>query len=229
MIRALGCDFDRTLTDDELVVRPETLDALRLARTAGLKIVVVSGRDAAFLLDAVGDAVDLVVAENGGFIVDPVTREETPLFATWPGAAALDAFGIPLVHARAMAHADVAHAAALERALAAAGHACRVERNVDRVMVLPEGVEKAAGFLAALGRLGVAPEEAAAVGDGENDLSLLRVAGRRVAVANAVPELKRMAHEVTRAPGGAGVREWLLWSWMPSRDRWLPSSAAQPG
>lgn len=216
MIRVLGCDFDRTLTDDDLVVRPETLDALALARTAGLKVVVVSGRDADFLLDAVGADVDLVVAENGGFLVDPRTGSETPLFAAWPGAA-LDAFGVPLVHARAMAHADVAHAEALERALGAAGLACRIERNRDRVMLLPEGVEKAVGFLAALDRLGVRPAEAAAVGDGENDVSLLSVAGRRIAVANAVPALKRMADDVTQAPGGAGVREWLLWSWLPSR------------
>lgn len=217
-LRALGCDFDRTLTDDDLVVRPETLDAVRLARTAGLKVVVVSGRDAAFLVEAVGDAVDLVVAENGCFIVDPATGEEASLFRSWPGREALDAFGVPLVHARAMAHADVAHTGALERALGAAGLACRLERNRDRVMLLPEGVEKAAGFLAALDRLGVPPSESAAIGDGENDASLLRVAGRRIAVANAVPELKRMAHEVTRAPGGAGVREWLLWSWLPARE-----------
>jgi hydroxymethylpyrimidine pyrophosphatase-like HAD family hydrolase len=45
------------------------------------------------------------------------------------------------------------------------------------------------------------------VGDGENDEDLFRIAGFRVAVANAVPELKACADLVTTAENGEGVIE----------------------
>jgi len=69
------------------------------------------------------------------------------------------------------------------------------------------GVNKgvALGRLAAT--LGLEPGQVMAVGDGENDLSMLRYAGLGVAVANAVPALAAVAARVTTAPYGAGVAE----------------------
>lgn len=60
--------------------------------------------------------------------------------------------------------------------------------------------------LAALGGyLGIAREETACIGDGENDLSMFDAAGMRIAMGNAVPALKERADHVTvsNARGGA--------------------------
>ena len=55
---------------------------------------------------------------------------------------------------------------------------------------------------------GVRDEEVAYVGDDLPDLPLMERVGLAVAVANAVPEVRRAAHYVTRRTGGdAGVRE----------------------
>ncbi len=55
---------------------------------------------------------------------------------------------------------------------------------------------------------GLAPEEIAYIGDDLTDAILMRRVGLAVAVANAVPEVKALAHYVTAAAGGAGaVRE----------------------
>jgi 3-deoxy-D-manno-octulosonate 8-phosphate phosphatase (KDO 8-P phosphatase) len=55
---------------------------------------------------------------------------------------------------------------------------------------------------------GASDGEVAYVGDDLPDLPLLQRAGLAVAVANAVPEVKRAAHYVTVRPGGDGaVRE----------------------
>ncbi len=52
------------------------------------------------------------------------------------------------------------------------------------------------------------PEALAYIGDDLLDVPALQRAGLAVAVADAVPEVKAVAHVVTRAPGGAGaVRE----------------------
>lgn len=57
-------------------------------------------------------------------------------------------------------------------------------------------------------KLGLRPDEIAAVGDDLPDLPMLRNCGFPVAVANASPEAKTAARYVTRRPGGSGaVRE----------------------
>lgn len=59
-----------------------------------------------------------------------------------------------------------------------------------------------------LGQLGLAPAQAACVGDDLPDLPLLEMAGLAVAVADAEPALLRHSHWRTRRPGGLGaVRE----------------------
>ncbi len=64
------------------------------------------------------------------------------------------------------------------------------------------------------------PEELLYVADDLNDLPAFEAVGVRVAVANAVPEVKARAHYTTRASGGNGavreVCEWLL----KAQGRW---------
>lgn len=72
-------------------------------------------------------------------------------------------------------------------------------------MVLPAGVSKATGLLAALIELGISPHNTLAVGDAENDLALLEAAEVGVAVANAVPSLRAHADLVLEGTDGAGV------------------------
>jgi phosphoglycolate phosphatase (TIGR01487 family) len=85
------------------------------------------------------------------------------------------------------------------------GHA---ERNRSDVMILPKGVNKANGVLRALKELNF-EGKIYAVGDSENDLSLFEIADVKVAVANALDEVKRAADIVLDKPNGLGVKELL--------------------
>jgi len=85
------------------------------------------------------------------------------------------------------------------------GHA---ERNRSDVMILPKGVNKANGVLRALEELNF-EGKIYAVGDSENDLSLFEIADVKVAVANALDEVKRVADIVLDKPNGLGVKELL--------------------
>jgi 3-deoxy-D-manno-octulosonate 8-phosphate phosphatase (KDO 8-P phosphatase) len=59
-----------------------------------------------------------------------------------------------------------------------------------------------------LGKAGAADQEVAFVGDDLPDIPLLRRAGLAIAVGDAVPEVKRVAHYTTRAVAGRGaIRE----------------------
>ena len=55
--------------------------------------------------------------------------------------------------------------------------------------------------------LGVAPDRVMAVGDGDNDVSMLRFAGLGVAMGNAVPEARRAARAVTAANDKDGLAQ----------------------
>ena len=80
--------------------------------------------------------------------------------------------------------------------------------------------QKLPAFLAMLDRHGIAPSEAAFVGDDFPDMAVLRLVGLPVAVANAVPEVKSAcAHTLTRTGGAGAVREFaeLL---MKARGDW---------
>lgn len=80
--------------------------------------------------------------------------------------------------------------------------------------------QKLPAFLAMLDRHGIAPSEAAFVGDDFPDMAVLRLVGLPVAVANAVPEVKAACTLTLSRSGGRGaVREFaeLL---MKARGDW---------
>lgn len=83
-----------------------------------------------------------------------------------------------------------------------------VERRARELGVahLLQGVrDKAAALTELAVRLGVAPDAVAYFGDDLNDLPALRAAGVALAPANAVDEVKAVAHLVTPRPGGYGA------------------------
>lgn len=77
----------------------------------------------------------------------------------------------------------------------------------------PEGVTKASGLAEVAARLGIDPEQVLAIGDGRNDIDLLRWAGRGVAMGQAPDEVKAAADDVTGTvyEDGAAqeIRRWL--------------------
>lgn len=73
------------------------------------------------------------------------------------------------------------------------------------VELMAAGVSKATGLARLCSHLGVEPGEVLAVGDGLNDIPMLRWAGRGVAVANAGPDVRAAADEVTAAADDDGV------------------------
>jgi Cof subfamily protein (haloacid dehalogenase superfamily) len=75
--------------------------------------------------------------------------------------------------------------------------------------ICPVGVTKAVGLAAVCGRLGVGPSDVLAFGDMPNDVPMLRWAGRAVAVANAHPEARAVADEVTASNDEDGVARYL--------------------
>ncbi|HWG89818.1 MAG TPA: HAD family hydrolase, partial [Candidatus Thermoplasmatota archaeon] len=225
-IRMLATDYDRTLTHPEtLRLDQDTIDALQEARALGLKVVVISGRDMAFLELHMGPHVDALVGENGCFFKPgPDAEMECLSHRLMPLKEILAHTGLDISYGEAMADAPVELTEQIKQALG--DHLAHVDLipNRDRVMLLPIGIDKAAGIKVAADRFGLTLDQVAAAGDGENDLPLLGTAGYRIAVANAVPELKELAHVVTDEPGGVGLAHWIREVWIPAHRRGAPSA-----
>src|SRR6184192_3649353 len=74
---ALACDYDGTIAWDG-EVSGNTILALEEVRKSGRKLILVTGRELADLIKVFPriDLFDRVVAENGGLLYRPATREE---------------------------------------------------------------------------------------------------------------------------------------------------------
>ena len=99
--------------------------------------------------------------------------------------------------------------AAVPRGKRSRPSAARVTQAVPNMLeVLPAGNEKARGVRTLLEHLGVERERVVAVGDGENDVGMLRLAGTGVAMANATEMTKNAARFVLeRSNDEDGVAE----------------------
>ena len=75
--------------------------------------------------------------------------------------------------------------------------------------LVPPGVDKGAGLAAAAKLLGIPREEVIAVGDGENDIPMLRWAGLGAAMGNAPDDVKAAADIVIPSCDEDGVA-WLI-------------------
>lgn len=84
-----------------------------------------------------------------------------------------------------------------------------VRTSADFLEYMRLDVNKGEALRSILATLQIAPAEVVAIGDGENDLPLLEVAGLAVAMGNAVPALAAHAHRRTGTSDEDGVAQVL--------------------
>lgn len=221
---AVAVDFDGTLTTG---ARPDgtTLAALDAARASGRRIIIVTGRILAELLEVfpdVAEHADAVVAENGAVLARGARRRL--LAKPVPGelAAALENRGVNFRRGEVLLACAGTDEAAVLGEVRRLGLECQLVRNRGELMVLPAGVSKGTGLAGGLSELGISPHSAVAVGDAENDHSLLAAAELGVAVANAVDALKADADIVLPDDDGRGVASFLRGPVIGGRERRHP-------
>lgn len=235
--RAVALDLDGTLSDGGWPA-PEAMGRIDALRTDGVRVLLVTGRILAELdveFPGLADHFDAVVGENGAVlrVGDWTRRLAEPL-----DPALLDRLHAAGVSVRRgevlLAGPASADHIALD-AIGALGLDVHLIRNRAALMLLPPGVTKGTGLLAALDELDVSPLNTLAVGDAENDHALLSAAGLGVAVGNAVGSLRDRADLVLALPDGAGVADLLGGPILSgercahSRRRWIVLGADADG
>jgi len=96
-------------------------------------------------------------------------------------------------------------------------------REMGVEFVFQGQARKTSAYDEILERAGVKDEEVAYMGDDLPDLPLLGRAGLAVAVADAAVEVKRAAHYVTRAKGGAGAAREVVELILKAQGKWESS------
>ena len=212
-ILAIATDYDGTIADDG-ETSPSTIAALARFKASGRRLIMVTGRPLDELKDVFPalSLFDIVVAENGGLLYDPGS-DTSRLLAPQPSeafVARLRQRGVDeLAVGRTIVATHVGHHQAIRETITEMALDLEIILNTDALMVLPAGIDKASGLLAALAELSLSPAAVAALGDAENDIAFLRLCGHAIAVANALPQVKQIATRVTAATRGAGVEEFI--------------------
>ncbi len=206
----LATDYDDTLATTGRIA-PEVVDGLRRLRAAGRRVILVTGRELDDLLNVCPEIqlFERVVAENGAVLFRPSSRDLVLLADPPPRSFCelLRRKGVPFSAGRVVVGTHVPHDEQVLEAIRKLGLELQVIFNKGAVMVLPSGTNKATGLQAALDELHVSAARVVAIGDAENDHALLRMCGCGVAVANAIPSLKKEADIVTPVKNGRAVLE----------------------
>ena len=93
-------------------------------------------------------------------------------------------------------------------------------RQVGMTYIYQGHIEKIPVFEQIVAKSGLAPEHIAYMGDDLTDVPLMRRVGLALAPANARPEVKRAAHYVTTASGGAGAVREVAEILLEAHGRW---------
>jgi hydroxymethylpyrimidine pyrophosphatase-like HAD family hydrolase len=208
---AVAADYDGTLASSGTVA-DSTLDAIERLLASGRKFLVVTGRVLPDLLEVFPQVslCERVVAENGAVLYTPATKD-IRLLAPPPIPAFVEELRRRNVTPLHVGETIIATCSPYEKIILEMirdfGLELRIIFNKGAVMVLPAGINKGSGLLAALDELDLSPHNTVGIGDAENDHALLNLCEYAAAVQNAIPMLKKAADRTTDRDHGAGVVE----------------------
>jgi 3-deoxy-D-manno-octulosonate 8-phosphate phosphatase KdsC-like HAD superfamily phosphatase len=246
----IATDIDGTLTDSENLPS-EMIAAIKEARRLRpeLVLIAVTGRsydcfdpkhpdtDPVRVLGEVEPLFDAIVCDDGGTIRFPRGSRVYPRGRTVPVGTPIPGelveelrrSGVdPLWNGITMVSSVTeGNDPKIRSALRRLHVPVRRQLNKQWVMYVtnrPDGrpVNKAVGLRAACDILGISPKQLVGTGDGENDISFMRICGLSVAMANAKPELKASAKLVSAERSWRGTRQVL--GWLVGADLAAPSA-----
>ncbi len=208
-------DYDRTVASEDLGFKISEEVKEFLIKIPQKKILA-TGR----LFEDIPDKdvlkiFDALVVENGTILItEGGKRKEVLVNSGWLEkkkdlVKMLHEEGIKFKEGRVIMFGDRRDFTLLENKLRELGlrNEIFIDFNKDGYMILPAGWNKGRGAKIAVVTLGGG--RLMAIGDEVNDISLFEIADVRVAVANAVPELKKMADIICQEDNGKGVIEVL--------------------
>jgi phosphoglycolate phosphatase len=220
VLKALLTDVDGTITDTGRAVSTGAIDAMRVLLSRGVEVVLASGNTSCFM-DALSRMIGTdgtLIGENGGVYRIGFLGN---LHVTGRKSVSLDALkiveeyyrsrGIELqLYSPQYRFSDVAFARTVpaeEVRTVLNGRNTQVLDTGFAIHLQEQGVNKGRAFLDLARDMGLLPKDFLAIGDGINDVEMIRAAGIGIAVGNAHQQAKDAAVYVTEKTYGDGFIE----------------------
>ncbi|MDD2754620.1 MAG: phosphoglycolate phosphatase [Methanothrix sp.] len=214
VIRALVVDIDGTLSDQNRVLCPSALQALRRLK---VPVVLSTGNTHCFTrtVSVLLGTPRIFIAENGGVL--SYSEDEMEILADLKVCE--DAFEklaaeFPLQKYNSARYrfTDIAlqrtfDAKAADKRAQELGLPVEVIDTTYAVHIKDKRIDKGTGLIRIAKRMNIDLGEFAAIGDSNSDLPMYRLAGFRASVGNAGPELKQDSDYVAKAEYGNGFAE----------------------
>jgi len=223
VLKAVVCDIDGTLTDQNRRISTSAIEALRYYIDRDVPVVLASGNTLCFL-DALAKMIGTggaVIGENGG-VFRPGFNQEPQ--TDGDRSVCLQAYdrlvshyadqGTDLIpYSMELRYADVAFARTVPvedvRSLLSDLYVRVIDTGFAIHLQTP-GISKGTALRRLAPLLSLAPQDFLAAGDSDNDLEMLQVAGYSLTMANGSERVKKIADIVTERPYGDGFSEGLL-------------------
>jgi len=213
-LKAVALDVDGTITDETRRVCVNAVNAIYRAENGGIPIIFVTGnvlcvaKALSIFLGTTGG----LVAENGGVIESGIRNKI--LGNVKECEDAYEFLKSKFDVTRRVLSDDRVSEVAIERTIpveivreAVKDFNVVVYDSKFAIHLTDPLVDKGSSLEMVCSDLGLKTDEILAIGDGENDIEFLRVAGVKVAVNNADENLKDIADYITVKSYGDGVAE----------------------
>lgn len=217
--KLLVLDLDGTLTNSKKEITPFTRETLLQAQEKGLHLVLASGRPT-YGIVPLAEELNIkqyggfILSFNGGKVIDLMTDKVLFEQALPPdivpvlynrskeaGLAILSYNGKYILSEHPENKYVQYESFLTKMKIKATDDFLRdLHQPADKCLVVgePEMLDKAASLSRLLERTRIKQEEVIAIGDGFNDVSMIRFAGLGVAMANAQPPVKANADRITQ-------------------------------
>jgi hypothetical protein len=207
----VALDYDGTIARDA-GVEPLVIEAVKEAQSRGIVVVLVTGRIMADLRRVLPkpELFDAVVSENGAVLSFP--NVPSRLLTHPPSQVLLDelrASDVAVSFGDCIIEADAGAAPKILEAIRKLELPLVLQFNQGRVMILPQGINKATGLREALNTLRLSLHNCVGIGDAENDYAMLDACEIGVAVSWGSKALQGIADEVLQGTGPRDVAAYI--------------------
>ena len=213
-MKAIAVDIDGTITNQNREICVNAINALRKAEVNGYPIILVTGNVlcAAKMVSVMVGTSGGIVSENGGYIQ---TRKKNLVLGdikkSIPAYNHLKSkYNIKKTEFSEIRLSEIAIVRNIDEETvkeSVKNFDVEVYDTKFAIHLTDPEVNKGKSLKIVANDIGINVDEIMAIGDSENDLEFLEVAGFKVAVANADRELKENSDYITKKPYGDGTAE----------------------
>lgn len=214
LMKAIAVDIDGTITDKNRKICVNAINALRKAEENGYPVILVTGNIlcAAKMVAIMVGTSGGIVGENGGIIQ---TRKKGLILGDIEKCKPAYEFLKSKYDVHKTEFSDLRLSEIAIRREIDVNIVKETVKDFDvevydtkfAIHLTDPSVNKGKSLEMVAKDMGITLDEILAVGDSENDLEFLEVAGFKVAVSNADEELKENTDYVTKKPYGDGTAE----------------------